>query len=263
MFLKEHLAAGRTAIGAGIYSYSIELLEYAAGGMDWIWWEAQHSHPNWETTVCAVRAAYAMRIPVLIRSWTDDGSTIERLLDTGAEGIIVPMVNTPEQAERIVSRCYYPPVGIRSFGATRIESVSTDIAEWNKRIMTVMMIETPQGVENAEAIANVHGVDALLIGATDLALRLGRYVDSKRAHAEVREHVEHVADVCRKAGKAAAVIATSPQALSERISDGYRLICAGMDVDHAKDSFAAMRDTLGKVTSEIQRPRDSGKQEEL
>lgn len=102
-----------------------------------------------------------MGIPTLIRSWTSDGDTIERLLDTGAEGIIVPMVNTPGQAAEIVSRTYYPPRAIRSFGSVRTEKIEEDIRECDRRIVAVMMIETPQAVENAEAIATVEGVDGL------------------------------------------------------------------------------------------------------
>ncbi len=253
MYLKERLAAGEYVIGAGIYSYSIEVLEYAAAGMDWIWWEMQHTHPNWETTVSAMRMAHAMRIPAIIRSWTHNGDTIERLLDAGAEGIIVPMVNTPEQAQQIVSRCYYPPLGTRSFGSTRIERLDPDPAEWNKRIMTVMMIETPQAVENVEAIANVPGVDALLFGATDLALCLGVYEDPMTAHAAVKQHVEHMASVCKKTGKAAATIATTPDHLSQRIKEGYRLICAGMDLDHVKAQYERMRTSFKQAMTDMKK----------
>ena len=110
MYLKQRLAGGEYLLGAGIYSNSPDLIEYTADGMDWIWWDCQRTHADWETTLHGVRAAFGMRIPVLVRTWTQDGGTIERLLDTGAEGIIVPMVNTPEQAEEIVSSCYYPPL---------------------------------------------------------------------------------------------------------------------------------------------------------
>ena len=123
MYLKQRLAAGQRLIGAGIFSGSPDVIEYTAVGMDWIWWEAQHAHPDWQTLVHGVRTAYGMRIPALVRTWTHEGGTIERLLDTGAEGIIVPLVDTPEQAEESVSRCYYPPFGKRSYGAIRMERI--------------------------------------------------------------------------------------------------------------------------------------------
>ena len=244
MYLKERLADGQCLLGAGIYSYSWEVLNYSATGMDWVWLENQHTHASWETIVNGVSTARAKGIPAIVRSWTQEGGAIERLLDTGAEGIIVPMVNTPEQAEEIVSHCYYPPLGKRSAGSIRIESIDRDLNEWNKHILTVMMIETPQAVENVEAIANVHGVDALLIGATDLSLNMGKYVDFLRAHEDVKEEVKYVAEVCKKTGKAAATIAVRPEDLKKRIAEGYRLICAGMDVDHVRFAYENMQRTF-------------------
>jgi 2-keto-3-deoxy-L-rhamnonate aldolase RhmA len=248
MYFKERLAAGHCLIGAGIYSNSPDLLELAAAGMDWVWWETQHSHVDWQTTVHGVRTAYGMRIPILVRTWTHSGDTIERLLDTGAEGIIVPMINTAQQAEAIVSRCYYPPIGSRSCGSVRMDSTEMDLNEWNKRIATVVMIETPEAVRNAEAISNVRGVDGLLVGARDLAIRVaGRSVDNHAAPLIVRDELAHVVRVCQGAGKAAGVIALTPEELRERIHEGYRLICAGMDVNHLEAIYRRMREASAET----------------
>jgi 2-keto-3-deoxy-L-rhamnonate aldolase RhmA len=246
MYLKERLTSGECVIGAGIYSGSVEMIEYTTEGMDWIWLEAQHTHPDWQSLVYGVRTAYTRRIPTLVRTWTHDPGTIEKLLDTGAEGIIVPMVNTPGQAEQIVSHCYYPPVGIRSYGSLRTEIIEKDTAEWNKRIMTIMMIETPEAIENAEAIANVDGVDGLLMGASDLSLRRGRFTGSKTAHDMIAKDVEYLAQVCKSTGTAAATIALTGQALIERMQQGYQLICAGMDLDHVRDQNKMMQDVFKK-----------------
>jgi 4-hydroxy-2-oxoheptanedioate aldolase len=239
--LKERLARGDLLLGAGIYSHSPEVIEYACRGMDWIWLDAQHSHADWNTFIHEVRAAAWMRIPVLIRTWTHDGGTIERLLDTGAEGLIAPMVDTAEQAFTIVSRCLYPPLGQRSFGAVRPERIEENLDEWNKRIVVVMQIETPEAVRNAEAIAAVPGVDALHLGTLDLALRLGKS-SSGDVRSPVQKELECIIRACRNAGKAAAVIALTEQALKECIEMGFRLICAGMDVDHLEADYRRMRE---------------------
>ena len=246
MHLKERLASGECVIGAGCYSGSVEMIEYTTEGMDWIWLEAQHTHPDWQSLVHGVRTAYTRRIPTLVRTWTHDPGTIEKLLDTGAEGIIVPMVNTPRQAEQIVSHCYYPPVGIRSYGSLRSEIIEKDTDEWNKRILTIMMIETPEAIENAEAISSVDGVDGLLMGAADLSLQRGIFKDSETAHDMIAKDVEYLARVCNNTGKAAATIALTSQALAERIQQGYRLICAGMDLDHVRDQYKMMREVFKK-----------------
>jgi 4-hydroxy-2-oxoheptanedioate aldolase len=244
MYLKERLARGDCLLGAGIYSGSPEIVEYACRGLDWIWLDAQHSHADWQTLIHVVRAAQWIGVPVLVRTWTHDGGTIERLLDTGAEGIIVPMVDTPEQARAIVERCYYPPMGKRSFGAVRPERIEPDVAEWNRRTVTVLQIETPEGVANAEAIARVPGVDALHVGGRDLAMRLGRPATEYSMAAVVAEELAAVAEACRRAGKAAAVIAFSPEILRACMGQGYRLICAGMDVDRLEEDYRLMNEAL-------------------
>jgi len=244
MYLKERLARGECLLGAGIYSGSPEIVEYACRGMDWIWLDAQHSHADWQMLIHVVRAAHGIGVPVLVRTWTHDGGTIERLLDTGAEGIIVPMVDTPEQARAIVERCYYPPKGRRSFGAVRPERIEEDVAEWNRRIVTVLQIETPEGVRNAEAIARVPGVDALHVGGRDLALRLGRPATEYSMAAAVKEELESVVASCRRAGKAAAVISFTPDILRDCLAQGYTLICAGMDVDRLAEDYRRMREAF-------------------
>ncbi len=244
MYLKERMARGECLLGGGVYSGSPEIVEYALRGLDWIWLDAQHSHADWQMLIHVVRAAHGIGVPVLVRTWTHDGGTIERLLDTGAEGIIVPMVDTPEQARAIVERCYFPPQGRRSFGAVRPERIEEDVAEWNRRIVTVLQIETPEGVRNAEAIARVPGVDALHVGGRDLALRLGRPATEHSMAAVVKEELESVAASCRRAGKAAAVIAFTTDILRDSLAQGYTLICAGMDVDRLAEDYRRMREAF-------------------
>jgi len=241
MNLKERIAAGQCLIGVCFYSHSPEVVEFTSGGMDWLWWEAQHDPCDWQSIVHGVRAAYALQIPMLIRTWTHNGDTIERLLDIGAEGIIVPTVDTPQQAQEIVARCYYPPVGRRSFGAVRPQCVEPDTDEWNRRTVTIMMVETPESLRNAEAIASVPGVDGLLMGARDLTLRLGRTWDPKTGFAVVAGEMDQLVKACQRAGKAAGNIAMTPEDITARIKEGYRFICAGTDVDHLKLSFLNTR----------------------
>ena len=244
MYLKQRLARGECLLGAGIYSGSPEIVEYACRGLDWIWLDAQHSHADWQTLIHVVRAAHWIGVPVLVRTWTHDGGTIERLLDTGAEGIIAPMVDTPEQARSIVQHCYYPPQGRRSFGAVRPERIEEDVAEWNRRIVTVLQVETPEGVRNAEAIARVPGVDALHVGGRDLALHLGREATEYSMSEVVKEELAEVAAACRRAGKAAAVIAFTPEVMRASIAQGYTLLCAGMDVDRLAEDYRRMRESF-------------------
>lgn len=244
MNLKERLARGERLLGGGIYSGSPEIVEHACRGLDWLWLDAQHSHADWQALIHVVRAAHGIGVPVLVRTWTHDGGTIERLLDTGAEGLIAPMVDTAAQARALVERCYYPPMGRRSYGAVRPGRLEETAAGWNRRVVTVLQIETPQGVEKAEEIARVPGVDALHVGAFDLALQLGRRVSMEGMLEVVKDELAAVAAACRRAGKAAAVIAFTPEALRSCIAQGYTLLCAGMDVDRLAEDYRRMREAF-------------------
>jgi 2-keto-3-deoxy-L-rhamnonate aldolase RhmA len=250
MTLKERLAAGQSLIGALLCSNSPDILEYAAAGLDWVWCEAQHTHADWSNLVHCVRTAEAVNMPALVRTWTHDTGCIERLLDTAATGIIVPMVDTPEQAARLVSHCYYPPIGNRSFGSARIERISPNIDYWNQRIVTVMMIETPLAVQNVEAIASVPGVDALLVGMRDLALRLGWEVDDYTAHLHVKDELLRVVEACQQANKAAAVLVATPEELVLRLGEGYRLICANADLLILAEYWQRMRQVFRSALDE-------------
>ena len=251
MYLKQRIAAGQCLIGAGVYSYSPEAVEYSAPGMDWLWWESQHSLGDWQTTVHGVRAAQIIQVPLLIRTWTHQGETIERLLDTGAEGIIAPTVNRPDQAAEIVSHCYYPPVGKRSWGTARIERQGLGTDEWNRRIVVILMIETAEGLQNAEAIAAVPGVDGLLIGPADLALNLGKPNAPFVGHDAIRVEADLVLAACRNTGKAAGAIAATAPELKARIQEGFRFLSAGMDVYHAAVAFRHLRDAGRQFTAEL------------
>jgi 2-keto-3-deoxy-L-rhamnonate aldolase RhmA len=112
-----------------------------------------------------------------------------------------------------------------------------------------MMIETPEAVRNAAAIANVPGVDGLFVGARDLSLRLGRVANEYTAHDGVKQELAHMVAVCRQAGKAAGVIALTPEALVARIQEGYGLICAGMDIDHLEADYRHMREVFSAHTT--------------
>jgi 4-hydroxy-2-oxoheptanedioate aldolase len=111
-----------------------------------------------------------------------------------------------------------------------------------------MQIESPEGVANAEEIARVPGVDALHVGGRDLALRLGRPATEYSMASVVSKELAEVAGACSRAGKAAAVIAFTPEIMRDSIAQGYRLICAGMDVDRLSEDYSKMRDAFRRVT---------------
>ena len=126
---------------------------------------------------------------------------------------------------------------------------------WNQRMVTVMMIETPLAMQNVEAIASVPGVDALLVGMRDLALRLGREVDDYTAHLYLKDELLRVVEACQKSNKAAAVLVTTPEELVLRLREGYRLIGANSDLLILAEYWQRMRQVFrGALDEKEARP---------
>ena len=145
-------------------------------------------------------------------------------LDTGANGLIVPVVNTPEEAREIVYAAKFPPLGGRSYGGRRPIDLRgrgySDTA--NEDVILVAQIESPEAVENAESIAAVPGVDALFLGPDDIMLRRGHSMIAPRSPEALRKDLERVISACRKHGKFGVMVGGSGRnAESDRL-DGLQ-----------------------------------------
>ncbi len=148
-----------------------------------------------------------------------------------AAGIMIPMVNTPEEAEQAVAAMRYPPEGIRGMtSGSRAADYGFGFPDYyaraNQDLLTVCQIETKQGVENAEAIAAVDGVDVLFIGPSDLTLNLGCY--KKLDHPEFRKCLQRIVAACRSTGKQGGILLGSPTDIPGAIDDGLTFIALGV-----------------------------------
>lgn len=154
---------------------------------------------------------------------------IGRVLDLGAEGVIVPMVDTSEQAEQIVHACRYPPLGKRSFGPLRAMIRTPDyLATANDSVACIVMIETAEGLMNAEAIAGVEGIDALFVGPADLCLSLGLGISGLQSP-EFTSALQRVLDSAARHGKVAGIFGVSPDMAVHALKMGFRFASIGPD----------------------------------
>ena len=151
-----------------------------------------------------------------------------RALDLGAVGVIVPMVNTPDDARRVARALRYPPEGIRSFGATRVKHATPD--EANRDVMALAMIETAEGLENVEAIAGTPGIDGLFIGPVDLALSMGLGVNAANdKHPKLLEAYDRTVAAATAHGKFVGTLAFSPELLEWWLERGVRFLTIHSD----------------------------------
>lgn len=245
--VKEKLAAGQPAVGTWLSLCSPIAAEYMAHlGWDWLVVDTEHSPIGFETTVqCFQAIATTPTIPMARVAW-NDAALIKRLLDAGALGLVVPMVNTVAQAEQAVAAMKYPPRGVRSLGGGRCMVYGDDYFSWaNDQVACIVQIEHIEAVRNAEAILSVEGVDACFIGPNDLAGSMGIKPDMSVSDPRHEEAIQEVLRAAKKVGTPAGIHVPDAEHVSRRIEQGFQFIAitndAGFMRTGARQAMSAIR----------------------
>jgi len=234
---KHRLAAGDVALGMGVrQSRTVDVAAVARScDFDWLFIDMEHSSLNLDTAAQIAMAALAVGITPLVRVPGPEHHHASRILDTGAQGIVLPHVDTPDEARRVVSHCKYPPVGRRSIGGPQPQlgfrpvPVEETLRLVNDETLVVVMLETPAAIANSEAIAAVNGVDVLLIGTNDLCAELG--IPGRFTDARVEDAYRKVIAACHKHGKFPGMGGVYDPPIMERyIRLGMRFILSGSDL---------------------------------
>ncbi len=252
---KQKLAAGELALGVGLrQARSVDIGKaMKTAGFDWLFIDCEHNSMDVDTAAQISVAAQDAGIAPIVRVPGYEHHLAARALDSGAQGIVVPHVDDAETAARMVSNCRYPPVGKRSmtnalpqvgFEAHPIGEIATAV---NDATLLVLMLETPQAIANADAIAAVPGVDALLIGTNDLCMEMG--IPGAFDDPRVAEAYETVIAACRKHGVHPGMGGVyAPELMQRYIDLGMRLILSGSDfgfmMNGAKAQASALRAML-------------------
>lgn len=245
---------GEQTVGSWLSVANVHTTETLARlGFDWLCIDMQHGLIDYVDLRNLLPAITATETTPLVRVPWNEPYEIGKALDAGAEGVIVPMVNTPEQAVAAARACRYPPLGERSFGPVRAALVAGRgyADESNGQIACIVMIETQEALDNVDAIAATPGVDGLYIGPSDLGLALGLGVGDS-------EHPEHAAAVARisEAAKAAGVavgIHTSSRPFAQRFLDlGFHFVNVSSDVGFMTQ--AALSDLRALKAAGAERP---------
>lgn len=233
---KRELRDGKLAIGLGLrQARTVDIAQIAkTSGFDWLFIDCEHSSMNLDTAAQIAAAALAVGVTPLVRVPGHEHHHATRALDNGAQGVVVPHVDTAEDARRIADYCRFPPLGHRSMGGGLQQTgfVPMPIGETarivNEETLVVAMLESPRGIENCEAIAAVPGIDAVLIGTNDLCFEMG--IPGKFDDPRVVDAYAKLVAACRKHGKAAGMGGVqAPELLERYIGMGVRLVLAGTD----------------------------------
>jgi 4-hydroxy-2-oxoheptanedioate aldolase len=211
-------------------------------GYDYIAMDAQHGLFGYSGMLNGLLAVDAGAGAVgLVRVEANNATAIGRALDAGAAGVIIPLVNTAEEAAAAVAATRYPPLGIRSFGPTRsMLRVGPEPARANESVVVLAMIETPLGLANVESIAATPGLDGLYIGPSDLTLAVGGATTSDPSVAEAFDAaLDRIRTACEAAGIAAGIHTDSGEIAAQRLAAGFTFVSISCDLFHLEQAAAA------------------------
>lgn len=228
---KARLKAGELLFGTLLTFGATEVADLLAGaGFDWLFVDAEHGALD-PRDVLLILQTVAGRTPCLVRVPALDEAWVKRVLDAGADGIIVPQVSTAEQAERAVSLAHYPPRGTRGLGTARANRYGLGLAgqldRAREQVVVVVQAETADAVKNIEAIARVPDLDAVFVGPFDLSASLGH--PGEVDHPRVRAGIARVAEACAGVGVRTGIFALGAGGLRSRPTEGFTLLAAGVD----------------------------------
>lgn len=204
----------------------------AGSGFDWLLVDAEHAPFELSSIMHHLQAIAPYEVPVIVRPEEGRVALIKRLLDIGAQTLLIPMCDTAEQARELVRAVKYPPQGIRGLGSSLARA-----ANWNRipnylhaandEVCLIVQVETVKAMENLEEIAAVEGVDAVFIGPSDLSASMG-YIGNPD-HPEVVAAIEKSLAVINQAGKAAGLLCVNPDKAKDYVSKGAKFVGVGVD----------------------------------
>ena len=231
--VKHKLKTGQKTCGAFLQincNISAEILSQA--GFDWLIIDMEHSPVDPSSLISQIQAIEcASEAVTFVRAPGNNELFIKRILDTGPAGILIPYINNKEEAERAVSACLFPPLGMRGAAlsprAARFGSVNGDyFAATNKNLIVMVSIESQQAVDNLDDILQVEGIDGIFIGPMDLAVSLGCCDPS---HAEVQESIRHIETKVLASDKFLGTISTNWDKAKNNYNKGYQWLILMQD----------------------------------
>ncbi|MBE0635762.1 2,4-dihydroxyhept-2-ene-1,7-dioic acid aldolase, partial [Candidatus Bipolaricaulota bacterium] len=197
-------------------------------GFDYIWIDSEHG-PAGFVEIQTMIQAVGERCPTLVRVPSSDDVWIKKALDSGCDGVVVPQVNSAEEARQVVSSCYYPPRGSRSVGMTRAHGFGLSFADYlhnaNDRVAVIVQVEHIKAVQQIDRIAAVEGLDAIFVGPFDLSGSLGLLAEID--HEQVQQATTQVLESCKRHDLPVGIFCVDSQAARTAISAGFTMIALG------------------------------------
>ena len=248
--IKADVLAGKTVAGSMVFEFFSPGMSaiLANAGCRFVLYDMEHTGLGFETLKWLFSSCRGLPIEPMVRVPRGEYTFIARALDLGARGVMIPMVESAEQAQSIVQACRYPPVGRRgaAFGFAQCDYLGGDVGDkslrYHERTLVIAQIETERGLDQVEKIAAVDGIDVLWVGHFDLSNFMG--IPAKFNDPRFDAAMRHVAQVARRHGKAAGFMATDAAWIARARDMGYTMIAAGTDTGLLE---SATKDLVGRI----------------
>lgn len=217
--LRRKLANNESLYGLWITLESASITEMAvASGMDWVVIDAEHGHLDWHDILEHIRAAVRSNTVILVRISELQEGMVKRVLDIGADGVVIPHIETPEELYRAVSFAKYPPVGIRGIGAERAtgwgQCFAEHVREANENVLVIPIIESMRAGNNIKDLLKVPGIDIFFFGPADYSASAG-YAGQWEVPGVI-EHIDVTKNLIIEAGKYCGILATDLEDIERR-----------------------------------------------
>ncbi|MGN6700848.1 MAG: HpcH/HpaI aldolase family protein [Thermomicrobiales bacterium] len=241
------MKAGKPAFGYAVGSGSPIVTEILAHcGIDFLLLDNQHGSFGTDGTILCLMAAAAGTATPMIRPARNDYTMIGRVLDEGALGIVVPMVENASDARAAADACRFPPRGRRSWGYGRAASYGDDYTDWvGDELFVAVQIESAEAAGRAEEILATPGIDGCWIGPADLALSLGIHPSKARGDERHEQVLQQVLTACRNTGKIPGLACQSAEEAARRAAQGFQFLTAGGDGGFLRQGALAGLKQLG------------------
>jgi len=245
MQLKEQLADASDVVGAWLSIGHPTVAEVTASrGFDFVLVDTEHTPMGLETVEDMSRAVDATEeeTEMLVRVPSDDPVRIKRVLDIGVAGVQVPMIETAAEARDVVEATRYPPDGIRGVASGRASEYGDDFQEYvdtaNNSVVTIVQIENQTGIENAEEIAAVDGIDAVFVGPADLSANLGIFAEWENDRLDTA--IERVVEAGNATDVPVGTLVVNPDDIEMRVEQGFDYFIIGKDTSHLSSANEAV-----------------------
>ena len=228
--LRAKWADDRPAIGAWItIPNSLTAEATAAADLDYVCIDMQHGLIDYSDAVNMLPAITVGGATPIVRVPENSTANISTALDAGAMGVIVPLVNSVEEAESVAAACRYPPVGERSYGATRAAAIEgPDYYERaNEEVACIPMIETLEAIEDLDRILEIPGIDVAYVGPSDLSISMGYWPGTTAQ--PFLDMLDRVVEACNRHGVIPGIQA-APSTAADRLARGYRMVTVVTDI---------------------------------